>query len=113
MPRTPSSPSARHSSMATGVSVLSLVLPSRTPTRSGSPSLLRPGWNKPRNRADLFLIGPIQGDRGRILMEPGGRDGIHLQGVERERTKHVVEIGGKQGIEDRPQPVIMKRGSRK
>jgi hypothetical protein len=23
----------------------------------------RPGWDKPRNRADLLLIGPIQGNR--------------------------------------------------
>src|SRR3989449_2323688 len=39
---TPSSPSATHSSIATGVSVLSLVLPSRTPRRIGRPSLLTP-----------------------------------------------------------------------
>ena len=45
-------------------------------------------------------------------MEPGGRDGIHFQGMERDRTKHAVEIRGKQGIEDMPQPVIMERGAR-
>ena len=30
--------------------------------------------------ACLFLISPIQAKRGRILMEPGCRDGIHFQG---------------------------------
>ena len=64
------------------------------------------------DRAGLLLISPIQGDRGRILMEPGCRDGIHLQGVECDRPKHVVEMRGKQDIEDLPQPVIMERCSR-
>jgi hypothetical protein len=36
----------------------------------------RSRWDKPRNRAGFLLIGPIQGDRRRILMEPGCRDGI-------------------------------------
>src|SRR5215467_5677581 len=36
----------------------------------------RPGRDKPCDRADLLLIGAIQADRRRILMEPGGRDGI-------------------------------------
>ena len=56
-----------------------------------------------------FLIGPIQRDRGRILMEPGGRDGIDLQGVQCDRPKHAIEIRGKQGIEDLAQPVIVQR----
>jgi len=42
----------------------------------------RSGWDKPRHRADRLLRGPIQADRRRILMEPGGREGIDLQGVE-------------------------------
>jgi hypothetical protein len=43
IPRPPSSPHARHASMAHGVATLSLRLPSRPPTRRGSPpSLLTP-----------------------------------------------------------------------
>jgi hypothetical protein len=45
-------------------------------------------------------------------MEPGGRNALHLQGVERDRTKDAVEMRGKQCLEDLPQPVIMERGSR-
>jgi hypothetical protein len=45
-------------------------------------------------------------------MEPGGREGIDLQGGERERTKPASERRGKPRIEDRPQPVIMERGAR-
>ncbi len=55
----------------------------------------RPGRDKPRNRAALLLIGSIQADRRRILMEPGGRDGIDLQGVECDSSKHAVELRGK------------------
>src|SRR5437667_6469670 len=61
---------------------------------------------------DVERAGPIQGNRCRILMEPEGRDSIDLQGVECDRTKHAVELGGKQGIEDLPEPVIMERSSR-
>ena len=60
----------------------------------------------------LLLIRSIEGDRRRILVQPGGRDGLDLQGVERNRTKHTVQIRRKQPIEDLPQPVIMERGSR-
>jgi hypothetical protein len=42
-------------------------------------------------------------------MQPRSREGIDLQGVERNRTKHAVQIGGKQRIEDLSQPVIMER----
>jgi hypothetical protein len=73
----------------------------------------RPRRDKPFDRADCRLISPIQGDRCRILMEPGGREGIHLQGVERDRPEHAIELRGKQGIEALPQPIIMERGSRK
>src|SRR5262249_50747686 len=48
----------------------------------------------------------------RILMEPGGGNGIDLQSVEGDRTKYAVEIGRKQRLEDLPQPVIMERCSR-
>jgi hypothetical protein len=72
----------------------------------------RPGWDKPRNRADLLLIGAIQADRRRILMEPGCREGIDLQGVEGDRPTHAVALRGKQRIEHLSQPVIMERGAR-
>jgi hypothetical protein len=71
----------------------------------------RPRRDQPLDRTGLLLIGPIESDRRRILMEPWGRDGIDLQGVECESTKHAVEIGGKQGIEDLPQSVIMERSA--
>jgi hypothetical protein len=62
--------------------------------------------------ARLCLISPLPGERGRLLMEPGGRNGLPLQGLEREHTKPAVEMGGTQGLEELPQPVIMQRGSR-
>src|SRR5215510_14062654 len=72
----------------------------------------RPGRERPFARAGHLLIGPIQGDRRRILMQPWGRESIDLQGVERDRTKHAVELRSKQGLQDLPQPIIMERGSR-
>jgi hypothetical protein len=60
----------------------------------------------------LLLIGSLQGDRRRILMEPGCRDGLDLQGVEGDSPKHTVQIRGKQRIQDLPQSVIMERGAR-
>ncbi len=69
------------------------------------------GRDRPLNRVGLLLLGPIQGERRRLLMEPWGRDGIDFQGVEGDSTKHAIEIRGKQRIEDRPQPVIMERFS--
>ena len=60
----------------------------------------------------VFLRRPIQGERGRRLMEPGGRDGIHRQGMERDCSTHTVEIGGKQGIEALPEPLSTERGAR-
>src|SRR5262249_8789827 len=68
--------------------------------------------DQPFDWASLLLIGPIESDRRRILMEPGGRDGKDLKGVEGVSTKNAVEIGGQQGTEDVPQPVIMDRGAR-
>ena len=38
-------------------------------------------------------------------------NGIDLQCFERDSTKHCVEIGSKQGIEDMPQPVIIERST--
>jgi hypothetical protein len=64
--------------------------------------------DQPFARGGLLLIGPIQANRRRILMQPGGRHGIDLQGVKRDRTKHAVEIRGKQRLQDLPQPVIIE-----
>src|SRR4029450_4016541 len=71
----------------------------------------RPGGDKPRNRADRLLIGPIQADRRRILMEPGGREGIDLQGVECDSPKDAVELRGKQRLENLAEAVIVQRRS--
>jgi len=38
----------------------------------------RPGRDRAFAQGGLLLIGPIQGDRRRILMEPGSREGIDL-----------------------------------
>ena len=73
------------------------------------------GWSRRARscaRAGLLLIGPRQRTGRRLLMEPECRNGLHLQGMERDRTKHAVEIGRTQGLEDLPQPVSMERGSR-
>jgi hypothetical protein len=59
----------------------------------------------------IILIGPLEGNRGGVLMQPRGRDGRALQGFESHCTKHGVEIGRKQRIEDVPQPVIIERGT--
>src|SRR5678815_2669926 len=72
----------------------------------------RTRWDWPLTPMGLLLIGPIEGDRRCILVQPGGRDGIDIQGIERDRTKHAVEMRSKQRLEDLPQPVIMERGSR-
>jgi len=72
----------------------------------------RPRRDKSFDGAGCLLISPIQGERCRVLMEPGCREGIHLQSVERNRPKHAVELRGKQGIEDLPQPIIMERCAR-
>jgi hypothetical protein len=72
------------------------------------------GWTR-RARAwawaGLLRLGPLQRHGRRILMEPGCRNAIHLQGVERARTKDTVESRGTQCIEDLPQPVSMERGA--
>jgi hypothetical protein len=62
-----------------------------------------------RVRRGLPLISPIQGNRRGILMEPGSGDGVHLQGLEGHGAKHLIEIGGKQGLQDLAQPVIIER----
>ena len=71
----------------------------------------RTRWDLPP-RGGLLLIGPIEGDCRRILVQPGGCDGIDIQGIEGERTTYPVQMRSQQRIEALPQPVIMERGSR-
>jgi len=71
----------------------------------------RSGWDQPRHRADRLLIGPIQADRRRILMEPGGREGIDLQGVEGDSTTDAVELCGTQRLKKLAEAVIVQRRS--
>src|SRR5262249_27776093 len=72
----------------------------------------RTRWDWPLTPVGLLFIGPIEGDRRRILVQPGGRDGIDIEGMERDRPKHAVQRRRKQRLEDLPQPVIMERGAR-
>jgi hypothetical protein len=69
---------------------------------------------RPRSprRLRFVLIGPIEYNRRRVLMQPRRRDGIDVQGFEGNRTQHRVEIGRTQRIEDMPQAVIMEGGTR-
>ena len=58
---------------------------------AGCPRLLR-----------FVLIRAIERDGRGILMQPGRRNRIDLQGFEGDGAKDTVEIGGKQRIEDVP-----------
>src|SRR6516164_10494311 len=44
-------------------------------------------------------------------MEPGGREGIDLQGVEGDGTKDTVKLRGKQRLENLAEAVIVQRRS--
>ena len=63
-------------------------------------------------RLRFVLRGPIKGNRGGVLMQPGRRDSTDLQDFEGDRPKHRVEMGRKQHLEDRPQAVIIEGGPR-
>jgi hypothetical protein len=69
---------------------------------------------RPRSSRRLWvvLIGPLEGDRGGVLRQPGGREGRDLQGFEGDRTKHRGEMGRKQRIEEVASPVILERSAR-
>src|SRR4029453_8289629 len=67
--------------------------------------------DQPFARAGLLLIGPIQGNRCRVLMQPRGREGLDIRGVKSNSPKPTVEMGGKQRTQDLPEPVIMERGA--
>jgi hypothetical protein len=70
--------------------------------------------SRPRRpwRLRCVLIGPIEGNRGGVLVQPGRRYGIDSEGIEGDRTEHRVEIGRKQRIKDVPQAVIIEGGPR-
>jgi hypothetical protein len=51
----------------------------------------RPRRDRPCDWAGLLFIGSVQGERRRILMEPGGREGIDREGVEGDSPKHTVQ----------------------
>src|SRR5262245_38214428 len=57
----------------------------------------------------LVRIRAIQGNGGGILMQPWRREGIDLQGLECDGAIDLVEIRGKQGLEDVPETVIIER----
>jgi hypothetical protein len=59
----------------------------------------------------FVYIRPIERNGRRILMEPRGRDRIDLQRFEGDHAKNLVEIRGKQGIEDMAETVIVERGT--
>jgi len=78
----------------------------------GTPVFAMPvGRSRRPQRLRFVLIGPIEGNRGGVLMQPRCWDGIDLQGFEGHCPKHGVEIGRKQRIEDVPQPVIIECGT--
>jgi hypothetical protein len=62
------------------------------------------------DRAGRLVIGVVQGDRRGILMPPRGQEGIDLQGVERDRTTHAIELRGTQRLE-RERRHLRSRGS--
>jgi len=71
----------------------------------------RPGRDQPCDWAGRLLIGPIEGDGRCILMEPGCREGINVQGVEGDGTKDAVELRGTQRLEHLAKAVIVQRRS--
>jgi hypothetical protein len=69
--------------------------------RSGRPVSLR-----------CVLLDAIEGNRRRVLMQPGRRERIDLQGFESDGAKHFLEMGRKQRIEDVPHAVILEGSTR-
>lgn len=56
-----------------------------------------------------LFIRTREGDGRGILVQPRGRNGRHLEGVQRSGAKHLVHLGRKERIEHLPQAVIVKR----
>jgi hypothetical protein len=65
-------------------------------------AIRRPRRDWPVAPVGLLLIRSIEGDRRRLLVQPGSREGIDLQSMERDRPKQPVQMRRKQPIEDLP-----------
>src|SRR4029453_13337984 len=63
-------------------------------------------------RLRFILIRSIERNGRGVLMPPGCGDGVDLQRLEGNRTKHLVEIGRKKRIEHLPQAVIVECSTR-
>lgn len=59
----------------------------------------------------LLLLHLLQGERRRILGQPGSRESLDRQGLEGERTQAPVQLGRQQPIEALASPVILERGA--
>ena len=59
----------------------------------------------------LVLIRPLERNRRGGLMEPRRGQGIDRQSFEGNSAQHLVEIGGKQRIQDVAQAVIIEGGT--
>jgi hypothetical protein len=70
------------------------------------------GWPGGSGCLRFIRIRPIERHGCGVLMEPGRRNGIDLERFEGDGTKHSIEVGRKQRIQDMPQPIIMQRGAR-
>jgi len=71
------------------------------------------GWSGCPLRLRFVLIDAIEGNGRCVLMQPGRRERIDLQGFESDGAKHGVEVGCKRRIEDVPQAVIIESLSEK
>ena len=74
--------------------------------------LSRPRRDWPVAPGGLLRRSAIAGDRRRLLVPPGGREGLDRQGRQRDRTKHTGQMRRKQPLEALPQPVRMAGGAR-
>ena len=78
-------------------------------------ALGRTGGNRGRLRVGLLggrrcevFRGPRQGKCRRLLMEPQGREGLHLERFERAGPEHLVQVRRTQRIEQLPETVILQ-----
>ena len=60
----------------------------------------------------LVRIHAIERHGRGVLRQPGGRESVDGEGLERTRTTDLVEVGGQQRIAPVTQPIIMERGPR-
>ena len=71
----------------------------------------RPRRDRRCDWAGLLFIGSVQGERRRILMEPGGREDRDLQSVEGDGTQDAVERRGQPRLENLAAAVSVQRRS--